>query len=170
MPNRSSASGPLRWTPALVNSEETVCRSSCKTSRSKCFLHFWKGPAEVVTREELRTKLWPADTFIDFDHGLNAAVKRLRDALGLIGFVCLLLVLAIAASRWVLNHPSSLPHERRLHQAKLTNNVGENSVISGAISPDGKYLAYADVQGMHLRLLTRGCFLALCNNVTCLPS
>jgi DNA-binding winged helix-turn-helix (wHTH) protein len=39
-------------------------------------------PGEVVTREELRIKLWPADTFVDFDHGLNAAMKRLRDALG----------------------------------------------------------------------------------------
>jgi DNA-binding winged helix-turn-helix (wHTH) protein/Tol biopolymer transport system component len=40
------------------------------------------SPGEIVTREELHTKLWPADTFVDFDHGLNAAVKRLRDALG----------------------------------------------------------------------------------------
>src|SRR5215470_17571223 len=39
-------------------------------------------PGEVVTREELRCKLWPADTFVDFDHSLNAAIKRLRDALG----------------------------------------------------------------------------------------
>jgi len=39
-------------------------------------------PGEVVTREDLRIRLWPADTFVDFDHGLNAAVKRLRDALG----------------------------------------------------------------------------------------
>jgi len=39
-------------------------------------------PGEVVTREELRSRLWPADTFVDFDHSLNAAVKRLRDALG----------------------------------------------------------------------------------------
>src|ERR1700738_5215147 len=39
-------------------------------------------PGEVVTREELRSKLWPAETFVDFDHGLNAAIKRLRDALG----------------------------------------------------------------------------------------
>ena len=39
-------------------------------------------PGQVVTREELRARLWPADTFVDFDHGLNAAVKRLRDALG----------------------------------------------------------------------------------------
>lgn len=37
---------------------------------------------EVVTREEIRSRLWPADTFVDFDHGLNAAIKRLRDALG----------------------------------------------------------------------------------------
>jgi TolB-like protein/DNA-binding winged helix-turn-helix (wHTH) protein/Tfp pilus assembly protein PilF len=36
---------------------------------------------EVVTREELRQKLWPADTFVDFDVGLNTAIKRLRDAL-----------------------------------------------------------------------------------------
>jgi len=41
-----------------------------------------ENPGEVVTREELREKLWPADTFVDFDHGLNAAIKRLRDALG----------------------------------------------------------------------------------------
>ena len=34
-------------------------------------------PGEVVTREELRARLWPADTFVDFEHGLNAAVKRL---------------------------------------------------------------------------------------------
>ena len=39
-------------------------------------------PSEIVTREELRHKLWPADTFVDFDVGLNAAIKRLRDALG----------------------------------------------------------------------------------------
>ena len=39
-------------------------------------------PGEVVTREEMRARLWPAETFVDFDHGLNSAVRRLRDALG----------------------------------------------------------------------------------------
>src|SRR5579885_1619533 len=39
-------------------------------------------PGEVVTREEFRKLLWPADTFVDFDHGLNSAVKRLRHVLG----------------------------------------------------------------------------------------
>jgi TolB-like protein/DNA-binding winged helix-turn-helix (wHTH) protein len=39
-------------------------------------------PGEVVTREDLRAKLWPADTFVEFDDGLNHAVKKLRQALG----------------------------------------------------------------------------------------
>jgi DNA-binding winged helix-turn-helix (wHTH) protein len=38
-------------------------------------------PGEVITRTELQQKLWPADTFVDFDHGLNSAVARLREAL-----------------------------------------------------------------------------------------
>lgn len=38
-------------------------------------------PSDVVTREELQKELWPADTFVDFEHGLNAAMKRLRAAL-----------------------------------------------------------------------------------------
>jgi Tol biopolymer transport system component/DNA-binding winged helix-turn-helix (wHTH) protein len=38
-------------------------------------------PGELVTREELRSRLWPADTFVDFNHGLNAAVNKLREAL-----------------------------------------------------------------------------------------
>ena len=37
---------------------------------------------EVVTREEMQKRLWPADTFVDFDHSLNTAVKKLRQALG----------------------------------------------------------------------------------------
>lgn len=39
-------------------------------------------PREVVTREELRKRLWPSDTFVDFDHGLNIAINQLRNALG----------------------------------------------------------------------------------------
>jgi cholera toxin transcriptional activator len=39
-------------------------------------------PKEVVTREELRLRLWPQDTFVDFDHGLNTAMVKLREALG----------------------------------------------------------------------------------------
>jgi DNA-binding winged helix-turn-helix (wHTH) protein/tetratricopeptide (TPR) repeat protein len=39
-------------------------------------------PGELVTREELRSAVWPADTFVDFDTGLNKSIKKLRDALG----------------------------------------------------------------------------------------
>jgi len=38
-------------------------------------------PREVISREELRQRIWPADTFVDFDQGLSNAIKRLRDAL-----------------------------------------------------------------------------------------
>jgi cholera toxin transcriptional activator len=38
-------------------------------------------PGDVVTRDELRQRLWPADTFVDYDHSLNTAVNKLRDAL-----------------------------------------------------------------------------------------
>jgi TolB-like protein/DNA-binding winged helix-turn-helix (wHTH) protein len=39
-------------------------------------------PGDLVTREELRNRLWPADTFVDFDQALNNAVQRIREALG----------------------------------------------------------------------------------------
>ncbi len=41
-----------------------------------------RRPGEIVTREELQQKIWPSDTFVDFDHGLYNAIKRLREALG----------------------------------------------------------------------------------------
>jgi DNA-binding winged helix-turn-helix (wHTH) protein/tetratricopeptide (TPR) repeat protein len=39
-------------------------------------------PGQIVTRDELRSTLWPGDTFVDFEHGVNSAIARLRDALG----------------------------------------------------------------------------------------
>lgn len=39
-------------------------------------------PGETITRDEMRQRLWPADTFVDFDHSLNSAIKKLRAALG----------------------------------------------------------------------------------------
>jgi TolB-like protein/Tfp pilus assembly protein PilF len=40
------------------------------------------NPGQVVSREELRSVLWPTNTFVDFDHGLNRAINKLREALG----------------------------------------------------------------------------------------
>src|SRR5215467_14637849 len=39
-------------------------------------------PGEVVSREEIRKRLWPNDTIVEFDHSINAAIKKLRQALG----------------------------------------------------------------------------------------
>ena len=44
-------------------------------------LRLLNRPGEVISREELRQRLWPADTFVDYDHSLNTAVNKLRDAL-----------------------------------------------------------------------------------------
>jgi DNA-binding winged helix-turn-helix (wHTH) protein/Tol biopolymer transport system component len=162
-------------------------------------------PGEVVTREDLHARLWPADTFVDFDQGLNAAVKRLRDALGdsaehprfvetlprrgyrflapvespsaeipasaalapsaqnaivsganesrwrlvAAGFVIVLVALGLGlhvgmrASRAL---QPVLPREIR-----LTANSPDAPVYFGAISPDGRYLAYIDPRGTFLR-------------------
>ena len=39
-------------------------------------------PGEIITRDELRSRLWSAETFVDFDHGVNKAVNRIREAIG----------------------------------------------------------------------------------------
>lgn len=41
-----------------------------------------EAPGEIVTREDFRRRLWPSDVFVDFDHGLNKSIQKLRDALG----------------------------------------------------------------------------------------
>jgi Tol biopolymer transport system component/DNA-binding winged helix-turn-helix (wHTH) protein len=157
---------------------------------------------EVVTREELRNRLWPADTFVDFDHGLNAAVKRLRDALGdsaenprfvetlarrgyrfvapvadrlngtelnakaedvraasarypVTTVIAALAVLIMGTSAgWLaarrLNPTLSVSEQR------LTANPSDDPVLKAVISPDGKYLAFADRTGLFLRIIATG--------------
>ena len=41
-----------------------------------------KRPGDVVTREELQSRIWSADTFVDFDHSLHNAIARIREVLG----------------------------------------------------------------------------------------
>ncbi len=155
---------------------------------------------EVVTREELRGRLWPADTYVDFDHSLNAAVRRLRDALGdsaenprfietvaRRGYRLLapangtatappqtksvaphlrrrwwwgaagtatVLVLGVIVG-WHAGHRSSST-ARAISERRLTANAPENPVTDGVISPDGKYLAFADAAHFFLRQIDTG--------------
>ena len=155
-------------------------------------------PGEVVTREELRARLWPAHTFVDFDHGLNAAIKRLRDALGdsadnprfietlarrgyrfiapvetrqplkatpavtpsttrnyglVLAAAGVVLVIGMSAG-WHAGRRSAAalkPAERR-----VTGNPRNDPITSAALSPDGKYVAFADKTGLFLRVLSSG--------------
>lgn len=158
-------------------------------------------PGEIVRREELRNRLWPADTFVDFDHGLNAAVKRLRDALGDSAenprfvetlarrgyrFVAPIgrpnslpvtakvpesagarprhhwqIATAVAAvlmtgtgAGWVLAH--RLNPKIQISEQRLTANAQDDPVIGAVISPDSKYLVFADRSGLFLRVVPTG--------------
>src|SRR5262245_20367482 len=48
----------------------------------RVLLMLLRHPGEVVLREEIRQALWAGDTVVEFDHGINATIQRLRDALG----------------------------------------------------------------------------------------
>ena len=160
-------------------------------------------PGEVVSREELQKKLWPADIFVDFDHSLNAAIRRLRDALGdsaenprfvetvaRRGYRFLAPVNGVSPTvttqpvhnptigrnRWLLPVVLAvllagvllgwgIAHWRRqsvratpiqIRQRRLTANTEESPVLGAAISPDGKYLAFADKTGFYLRQIDSG--------------
>src|SRR5208282_5066384 len=157
-------------------------------------------PGQLVTREELHTHLWPADAFVDFDHGLNAAIKRLRDALGdsaenprfvetlarrgyrflapvnhprkevpaapanppalvaptrsrrwPFGLAIAAVLLVGVTTGWHAGHRSAAAV--RFAERRLTGNPENDPVLSGAISPDGKYLTFADRSGLFLRVV-----------------
>jgi Tol biopolymer transport system component/DNA-binding winged helix-turn-helix (wHTH) protein len=167
-------------------------------------------PGELVTREELQSKLWPADTFVDFEHGLNAAVKRVRDALGdsadnprfietlarrgyrfiapvndpaatskdsyrnpqpaqptqplqavsqarnywqIVLATSLVLLFGIFGG-WQAGHRSAA--SVRLSERRLTGNPENEPITSAALSPDGRYLAFADRTGLFLRVVGSG--------------
>ena len=168
-------------------------------------------PGQLVTREELRQRLWASDTFVDFDHSLNTAIKKLRQALGdeadtpryietlprrgyrFIGQIpteeglqnisetapldgspvvaaepsqrarlryqltaaSAVVILAAASVGYWLAHRSP-PSGLQMTEFLLTANSAENRLTRGAISPDGKYLAYGDTTGLHLKLIQTG--------------
>ena len=66
-----SHSGELRKAGVLVGLQEQSL---------KVLVELLDRPGELVTREQLRQRLWPDGTYVDFDHGLNAVINRLRGA------------------------------------------------------------------------------------------
>ena len=80
-PARTASFGPytLDLRSGELRKYGTKVKMGEQSFRILCLL--LENPGEMVTREELRAKLWADDTFVDFDHGLNSAVQRLRDCL-----------------------------------------------------------------------------------------
>src|SRR5262245_45621962 len=56
-------------------------RTPLRDQPLQLLLALLEHPGDLVTREELTRRLWPADTFVDFDRGLNKAINHLREAL-----------------------------------------------------------------------------------------
>jgi Tol biopolymer transport system component/DNA-binding winged helix-turn-helix (wHTH) protein len=82
----STSSRPLRFSSFEVNLRAGELRKhgvriKLQDQPFQILTILLEKPGEIVTREELRDRLWPADTFVDFDHSLNSAVKKLRQAL-----------------------------------------------------------------------------------------
>ena len=69
----SPHSGELRKAGVVVSLQEQSL---------KVLVELLEQPGELVTREQLRQRLWPDGTYVDFDHGLNAVINRLRETLG----------------------------------------------------------------------------------------
>jgi Tol biopolymer transport system component/DNA-binding winged helix-turn-helix (wHTH) protein len=113
-----------------------------------------RQPGTLITRDDLRRALWPEDTFVDFEHSVNAAIKRLREALGdsattprfietlprrgyrFIGELDALL--AVGVADLIARRGAAVPKPPTLRQVTF----GPGLEDEPAISPDGKFLAY----------------------------
>jgi dipeptidyl aminopeptidase/acylaminoacyl peptidase len=113
-------------------------------------------PGQVVTREHLRQRLWPADTFVDFDHSLNSSVKKLRLALGddsdnprfvetlpRRGYRLIVPVKgAVPFSDQVVEEvPLATPRTIDLKFNRVSTLPGSRGLFSPRWSPDGRYIA-----------------------------
>lgn len=74
--------GPFEFDPAGGELRKNGIRIRLQGKPAQMLVALVERPGRIVTREELRQRLWPDDTFVDFESSLNTAAKRLRDALG----------------------------------------------------------------------------------------
>ncbi len=74
--------GPFEVDEAAGELRKQGVRVKLHSQPFQLLLMLLEKPSELISRDELRQRLWGEDTFVDFDHGLNAAVNKLRHALG----------------------------------------------------------------------------------------
>jgi TolB-like protein/DNA-binding winged helix-turn-helix (wHTH) protein/tetratricopeptide (TPR) repeat protein len=90
-----------------------------------------ENPGEIITREELQRRIWPSDTFVDFDHGISNAMKRLREALGdSAGNPQFVETLSRKGYRWIAAVNRNGPPTATLHEEGLTANEDEADNLS----------------------------------------
>ena len=79
--HRSFRFGPFRFDPRTGDLIGDGVAARLSDQPLALLTALVEQPGRLVTRDELRQRLWPEGTFVDFDHGLNSAVSRLREAL-----------------------------------------------------------------------------------------
>lgn len=87
MPTLENRSGTWRFGVYEVDTHRLQLRRSgvslkLREQSFRILIHLLEHAGEIVTREDLRRLLWPADTFVDFDHSLNTAIMNVRSVLG----------------------------------------------------------------------------------------
>src|SRR6266403_2977381 len=80
--NGSARFGVFEFNPHTLELRRNGGRIKLQDQPGQILSALLQTPGDLVTREELRKRLWASDTFVDFDHSLNTAIKRLRDVLG----------------------------------------------------------------------------------------
>src|SRR5438045_9183537 len=80
--NRTVRFGKFEFNPKSLELRRSGIRVKLQDQPGQILSALLQTPGDLVTREELRKRLWASDTFVDFDHSLNTAIKRLRDVLG----------------------------------------------------------------------------------------
>ena len=81
-PTRPFVFGPFEFDDELGELRRHGIRLRLQGQPLKILSALIRQPGEIISRDDFRTQLWTASTFVDFDHGLNAAMNRLRQVLG----------------------------------------------------------------------------------------
>src|SRR5882762_1342758 len=80
--NNTVRFGRFEFNPKSLELRRNGIRVKLQDQPGQILSSLLEAPGDLVTREELRRRLWTSETFVDFDHSLNTAIKRLRDVLG----------------------------------------------------------------------------------------
>jgi adenylate cyclase len=101
-------------------------------------------PGKVVTHEELQKRIWPSDTFVDFDHGLYSAIRKLREALGDSADTPRYIeTLSRRGDRFIapVNGPASEPHSPAPPGSALQDSIAVLPFLNLSADPENEFLA-----------------------------